>query len=405
MDNNSMENNSMENNSMENISNDNNSMENISNDNNSMDNNSMKNKPEDYNENKSKKEFNINNNNNSNVKNNIENDNDFNTNNTMIKNNNFNNNNQKIENNFEPSFNNGINSNNTMIKENNFENENKLKKKNKKNKSKNNNNKSKKNLKSKINIKDEIDESEKYNEIINNISKINELFHIDLNTKIFRICFEQDFNIFPKPLSTNEILNLYKNNRIDLNNTTFSLIDYFKFKNCEPYIYKKLEIIKDENWAENIEKNILNFNIENNENQIKNEKNISLINENSLLNALKDETINFNESILPKNNYDEKFENFHRKQELENNWEEVKSKKNNKVEELNVTIKPGLGNKKYYDKKKREKIKKNKENYDDGFDLANDLSKKYKNKYNQNPSNNKFNKIKAFGQTFDVEYQ
>ena len=56
-------------------------------------------------------------------------------------------------------------------------------------------------------------------------------------------------------------------------------------------------------------------------------------------------------------------------------------------------------------KKKREKIKKNKENYDDGFDLANDLSKKYKNKYNQNPSNNKFNKIKAFGQTFDVEYQ
>ena len=243
---------------------------------------------------------------------------------------------QKKENKFEFSLENDLNS---MIKI-----ENKKKKKKTKKKSK------------KINIKNEI---ENY-EIINNITKINNLFHIDLNTKIFRICFEEDFNIFPKPLSTNELLNLYKNNIINIKNTTFCLIDYFKFKNCEPYIYKKLEIINDENWVENIEKNNVNFIINENKENLINENKENLINENkenlinenkenfinetSLLNAIKDETIVFNESILPKNNFDEKFEKFHRNKELENNWEEIKSKKNNnKKEEINVVInKPGL---------------------------------------------------------------
>ena len=298
------------------------------NSNNSMNNNSMN---KNYNE--------INNNNNNSSKNYNE-ENDFNTNNTMIQNNI-----QKKENKFEFSLENDLNS---MIKI-------EKKKKNKKNE--------KKKKQKKINIKNEIENEE----IINNISKINNLFHIDLNTKIFRICFEEDFNIFPKPLSTNELLNLYKNNIINIKNTTFCLIDYFKFKNCEPFIYKKLEIIKDENWVENIEKNNFNFFIENNKNEnenlinnnLNNNNNINenLINENSLLNAIKDETIVFNESILPKNNFDEKFENFHRNKELENNWKEIKRKKNkNKKEEINVVInKPGL--KKNNDKKNKNKNK------------------------------------------------
>ena len=47
---------------------------------------------------------------------------------------------------------------------------------------------------------------------------------------------------------------------------------------------------------------------------------------------------------------------------------------------------------------------KTKTNLNEGNDLFNELSNKYKNKNKYKPESNYFNKIKAFDQTFDIEY-
>jgi hypothetical protein len=82
---------------------------------------------------------------------------------------------------------------------------------------------------------------------IENLKLLYDKYEIPIETGI--IYFNNNYGGLNGPYNLAEIQNMYKNKKID-SNYQFRTIDIFNFKDCEPFTFKSIKTINEDNWVD-----------------------------------------------------------------------------------------------------------------------------------------------------------